>query len=160
MLDKFDISILAALQNDGRLSNRDLADKIGLSNAPCWRRLKRLEDEGYISGYKAELNAKRLNLNVIAFAQVSMDNHHPQTLEPFLSIVSDCHEIQECHSVSGDCDYLLKIVTKDLITYDELLSQKLLQAKGVRSVNTMFSMKQPKVSREYPLHEFPISDFS
>ncbi|WP_156473581.1 Lrp/AsnC family transcriptional regulator, partial [Neptuniibacter pectenicola] len=58
MLDKFDISILAALQNDGRLSNRDLADKIGLSNAPCWRRLKRLEDEGYISGYKAELNAK------------------------------------------------------------------------------------------------------
>lgn len=160
MLDKFDISILAALQKDGRLSNRDLADKIGLSTAPCWRRLKRLEEEGYINCYTAELNPKKVNLNVIAFAQVSMDNHHPETLEPFLSIVSNCPEIQECHSVSGDCDYLLKIITRDLDSYDELLSKQLLQAKGVRSVNTMFSMRQPKITREFPLSEFPLSDYS
>ncbi|RDL45583.1 Lrp/AsnC family transcriptional regulator [Marinomonas piezotolerans] len=158
MLDKFDISILAALQNNGRLSNRELADKIGLSNAPCWRRLKRLEDERYISGYKAELDGKKINLNVMAFAQVSMDNHHPETLEPFLTIVSNCPEIQECHSVSGDCDYLLKVVTRDLDSYDELLSHKLLQAKGVRSVSTMFSMRQPKITREFPLTELPIGD--
>lgn len=160
MLDKFDISILSALQKDGRLSNRDLAEKIGLSTAPCWRRLKRLEDEDYIRGYTAELNAKKVNLNVIAFAQVSMDNHHPETLMPFLSIVQGCPEIQECHSVSGDCDYLLKIITRDLDSYDELLSKKLLQVKGVRSVNTMFSMRQPKITREFPLSEFPLSDFS
>lgn len=151
MLDKFDIAILIALQKDGRLSNRELADEIGLSNAPCWRRLKRLEDEGYIKGYRAELNAKKVNLNVIAFAQVSMDNHHPETLAPFLAIIKDCPEILECHSVSGDCDFMLKVITKDLDSYDELLSKKLLQAKGVRSVSTMFSMKQPKISREFPL---------
>jgi DNA-binding Lrp family transcriptional regulator len=156
MLDKFDINILVALQKDGRLSNRDLADKIGLSTAPCWRRLKRLEDEGFITCYKAELNAKKVNLNVVAFAQVSMDNHHPETLDPFLALVKQNPEIQECHSVSGDCDYLLKIITRDLDSYDELLSQKLLQAKGVRSVNTMFSMRQPKIIREFPLSEFPV----
>lgn len=155
MLDKFDINILVALQKDGRLSNRELADKIGLSTAPCWRRLKRLEDEGFITCYKAELNAKKINLNVVAFAQVSMDNHHPETLDPFLTLVKQNSEIQECHSVSGDCDYLLKIITRDLDSYDELLSQKLLQAKGVRSVNTMFSMRQPKIIREFPLSEFP-----
>ncbi|NVK72290.1 MAG: Lrp/AsnC family transcriptional regulator [Oceanospirillaceae bacterium] len=160
MLDKFDISILAALQKDGRLSNRELADKIGLSTAPCWRRLKRLEDEGYINGYTAELNPKKVNLNVIAFAQVSMDNHHPETLEPFLTVVDTCSEIQECHSVSGDCDFLLKIITKDLVSYDELLSKQLLQARGVRSVNTMFSMKQPKITRAFPLSEFSFSDHS
>ncbi|MBJ7556005.1 Leucine-responsive regulatory protein [Marinomonas spartinae] len=158
MLDKFDISILAALQKDGRLSNKELAEKIGLSTAPCWRRLKRLEDEGYITNYTAELNAKKVNLHVIAFAQVSMDNHHPETLAPFLTIVRECPEIQECHSVSGDCDFLLKIITKNLDSYDELLSKKLLQAKGVRSVNTMFSMKQPKITREFPLSLFPISE--
>ncbi|MGO2235094.1 Lrp/AsnC family transcriptional regulator [Marinomonas sp. UCMA 3892] len=160
MLDKFDISILAALQKDGRLSNRDLADKIGLSTAPCWRRLKRLEDEGYINCYTAELNPKKVNLNVIAFAQVSMDNHHPETLEPFLTVVGKCPEIQECHSVSGDCDFLLKIITRDLVSYDELLSKQLLQARGVRSVNTMFSMKQPKITREFPLSEFSFNDHS
>lgn len=155
MLDKFDINILVALQKDGRLSNRELADKIGLSTAPCWRRLKRLEDEGFITCYKAELNAKKVNLNVVAFAQVSMDNHHPETLDPFLALVKQNPEIQECHSVSGDCDYLLKIITRDLDSYDELLSHKLLQAKGVRSVNTLFSMRQPKIIREFPLSEFP-----
>lgn len=156
MLDRFDINILVALQKDGRLSNRELADKIGLSTAPCWRRLKRLEDEGFITCYKAELNTKKVNLNVVAFAQVSMDNHHPETLDPFLALVKQNPEIQECHSVSGDCDYLLKIITRDLDSYDELLSQKLLQAKGVRSVNTMFSMRQPKIIREFPLSEFPV----
>ncbi|MEL0614932.1 Lrp/AsnC family transcriptional regulator [Marinomonas arenicola] len=151
MLDKFDLHILSALQTNGRLSNKELAESIGLSTAPCWRRLKHLEEEGYIEGYTAELNAKKVNLNVIAFAQVSMDNHHPETLAPFLAIIRECAEIQECHSVSGDCDFLLKIITRDLDSYDELLSKQLLQAKGVRSVNTMFSMKQPKIIREYPL---------
>jgi DNA-binding Lrp family transcriptional regulator len=160
MLDKFDLNILSALQKNGRLSNKELAESIGLSTAPCWRRLKHLEDEGYIKGYTAELNAKKVHLNVIAFAQVSMDNHHTETLTPFLSIVSNCPEIQECHSVSGDCDFMLKIITRDLDSYDELLSKKLLQAKGVRSVNTMFSMKQPKISREFPLEMLSITDHS
>ncbi|MBQ0755554.1 MAG: Lrp/AsnC family transcriptional regulator [Amphritea sp.] len=155
MLDTFDLSILAALQKDGRLSNRGLAEKIGLSAAPCWRRLKRLEDEGYIQSYTAELAPKKVNLNVIAFALISMDNHHPDTLLSFLTIVEKCPEIQECHSVSGQCDYLLKIITRDMESYEELLNNKLLQATGIRSTSTMFSMKQPKVTRVLPLSEYP-----
>ncbi|GAB3480222.1 Lrp/AsnC family transcriptional regulator [Marinomonas epiphytica] len=153
MIDKFDISILSALQKDGRLSNRDLAEKIGLSTAPCWRRLKRLEEEGFIKGYTSNLDAEKINLNVIAFAQVLMDNHHQDTLAPFLAMIEDCEEIQECHFVSGGCDFLLKITTRDLKRYNELLSQTILQVEGVRSVNSMFSMKQPKMTRDLPLNE-------
>jgi len=160
MLDDFDIAILAALQKNGRLSNRELADTIGLSAAPCWRRLKRLETEGYIKNYTAELTPKKVNLNIVAFAQISMDNHHPKTLEAFLSIVSECPEIQECHSVSGQCDYLLKIITRDMESYEALLSNRLLQAEGVRSASTIFSLKQPKVTRELPLNEYSSSSTS
>ncbi|RTE64925.1 Lrp/AsnC family transcriptional regulator [Amphritea opalescens] len=151
MLDSFDLAILTSLQKDGRLSNRELAEKIGLSAAPCWRRLKRLEDEGYIENYIAALSAKKVNLNVVAFAQISLDNHHPETLESFLSMVKDCPEIQECHSVSGACDYLLKIITRDMESYEALLSNRLLPTEGIRSTSTMFSMKQPKITHELPL---------
>lgn len=153
ILDDFDVAILAALQRNGRLSNRELADQIGLSAAPCWRRLKKLEEEGYIKNYTAELAPEKVNLNIVAFAQISMDNHHPETLESFLAVVRECPEIQECHSVSGQCDYLLKIVTRDMNSYEELLSKHLLQAHGIRSTSTIFSMKQPKISRELPLYE-------
>ncbi|WP_417228149.1 Lrp/AsnC family transcriptional regulator [Amphritea sp.] len=151
MLDSFDVAILASLQKDGRLTNRELAETIGLSGAPCWRRLKRLEAEGYIEHYTAVLSPKKINLNVVAFAQISMDNHHPETLKSFLSMVAACPEIQECHSVSGSCDYLLKIITRDMESYEALLSNMLLPAEGIRSTSTMFSMKQPKITRELPL---------
>ena len=150
-LDRYDQAILTAIQKDGRLSNQDLAKTIGLSAAPCWRRLKRLEDEGYITGYMALINPKKIGLQVIAFAEVSLDNHHPSTLDAFNKLIQSCPEIQECHSVTGRCDYLLKIATRDMQAYEELLSNRILQITGIRSINTMFSLKTSKLSRELPI---------
>ena len=104
-LDRYDRTILQALQRNGRLSNRELAEQVGLSAAPCWRRVKRLEEEGYIQDYIAQLNPKTLGLQVAAFAEVSLDNHHTETLDAFNKTVESCPQILECHSVSGQCDY-------------------------------------------------------
>ncbi|NIB43619.1 Lrp/AsnC family transcriptional regulator [Pseudomaricurvus alkylphenolicus] len=151
-LDRYDRAILQALQRDGRLSNRDLAERVGLSAAPCWRRVKRLEDEGYIRNYIALLNPQKLDLTVFAFAEISLDNHHADTLEAFNEVVQSSPEILECHSVSGSFDYLLKIVEKDMQSYEHFLSGTLLQVPGIRSVSTMFSLKQGKVTRELPMN--------
>jgi len=150
-LDRYDQKILTALQRDGRLSNRDLADLVGLSAAPCWRRVKRLEDEGYIDNYFAQLNPSHLGLKLVAFAEVSLDNHHRDTLAAFNKRVESCPEILECYSVSGKCDYLLKIVEKDMESYETFLSGTMLQTPGIRSVSTMFSLRQSKLTRELPL---------
>lgn len=150
-LDRYDRTILQALQRNGRLSNRDLAEQVGLSAAPCWRRVKRLEEEGYIQDYIAQLNPNTLGLQVAAFAEVSLDNHHTETLNAFNKTVESCPQILECHSVSGQCDYFLKIVEKDMASYEHFLSGTLLQIKGIRSINTMFSLKQSKLIRELPL---------
>lgn len=150
-LDRYDRTILQALQRNGRLSNRELAEQVGLSAAPCWRRVKRLEEEGYIQDYIAQLNPKTLGLQVAAFAEVSLDNHHTETLDAFNKTVESCPQILECHSVSGQCDYFLKIVEKDMGSYENFLSGTLLQIKGIRSINTMFSLKQSKLIRELPL---------
>lgn len=151
-LDRFDTAILNILQTEGRISNRDLADRVGLSPAPCWRRVKRLETEGYIEQYVAVVNPKKLGMQVIAFAEVCLDNHHPDNLEAFNTLIQRTDEILECHSVTGPCDYLLKITTADMEAYESLLSKTLLQTRGIRSVNTLFSLKQPKSTRELPMN--------
>jgi DNA-binding Lrp family transcriptional regulator len=149
-LDRHDLAILSVLQTEGRLSNRELADRIGLSSAPCWRRVKRLEDEGYIEAYSALVNLKKIGLKLLAFTEVFLDNHYQETLESLNEVVMDSAEILECHSVSGQCDYLLKIVTADMESFQLFLSQKLLQVKGIRSTNTLFSLTQPKLSKSIP----------
>lgn len=150
-LDRVDSEILGALQEDGRLSNRDLAEKVSLSNAPCWRRVKRLEEEGYIKRYAAIINSDKIGLKICAFAEVTLDNHHPDTVADFLAMINRCPEILECHAVSGGCDYLLKMLAKDMEAYQEFLTQNILNHKGVHNANTLFSMKQQKVSVEIPL---------
>jgi len=150
-MDKYDNKILHELQVDGRLSNRDLAEKIALSPAPCWRRVKRLEDEGYIQGYSAQIDHKKVGLTVIAFAEVILDNHHADTTDAFLRQVNQSPQILECHSVTGQCDYLLKIITKDMEDYEIFMSTKLLLSPGIRSVNTLISMRQNKQTAELPV---------
>lgn len=150
-LDRVDTQILNTLQKDGRLTNKQLAEQVALSNAPCWRRVKRLEDEGYIERYAAIINPEKVGLKMFAFAEVSLDNHHQETVTSFLSMIDDCPQILECHSVSGGCDYLLKVLSKDMESYQEFLTQHLLNQQGVRTVNTLFSMKRHKVSIEVPV---------
>lgn len=150
-MDRTDTKILQALQKNGRLSNRELAEQVSLSNAPCWRRVKRLEEEGYIRGYTAIIDADKTGLKICAFAEVSLDNHHPDTVVGFLALISRCQEILECHAVSGGCDYLLKVLAKDMESYQEFLSHHLLRQPGVRTVNTLFSMKRQKSSTAIPV---------
>jgi len=150
-VDRYDAAILKALQREGRLSNRELAERVGLSAAPCWRRVKRLEEEGYIQDYIALVNPKKIDLQVFAFLEISLDNHHPETLQAFDEVVQTSPEILECHSVSGQCDYLLKVIARDMEAYEDFLSGRLLQAKGIRSANTLFSLKQSKMTRVLPI---------
>ncbi|GAA6150650.1 Lrp/AsnC family transcriptional regulator [Pseudoteredinibacter isoporae] len=150
-MDKYDAQILHELQTEGRLSNRDLAERIALSPAPCWRRVKRLEDEGYIRGYSAQVNHKKIGLQIIAFVEVSLNIHHPETIQNFLTMIANEPGILECHSVTGQCDYLLKIVSKDMESYETFVSTQLLTAPGIRSVNTLISMRQNKLTSELPV---------
>lgn len=150
-LDKFDRLILDALQSDGRLSNQDLAERIGLSAAPCWRRVKRLEGEGLIDGYTAQLDHDKLGLNVTAFTFVSLENHHPGSVEAFDKVISERPEVLECYSLSGQHDFLLRIVARDLASYEEFLSRHVLGVASVRSASTSFVLKRKKFTTRIPL---------
>jgi len=150
-MDKYDIKILQAIQNNGRISNKELAEEVNLSPAPCWRRMKQLEQDGCIKRYTALLNHEKLGLAITAFAHVSLDNHHTNTVKSFDKAIMQWPEVQECHATSGGYDYLLKITTVDMNAYNYFLYDKLLKLKAIRSVNTSFSMVQKKVSTELSL---------
>ena len=150
-LDRFNAAILTALQLDGRISIKDLADRVDLSTAPCWRRVKRLEEQGYIEKYTALVNPGKLGMQITAFAEICLDNHHSETVAAFNRAVNENDNILECHSVSGRCDYLLKIVARDMQSYEHFLSRELLQMSGIRSVNTLFSLKQQKLTMALPM---------
>ena len=150
-MDKYDINILRSIQINGRISNINLAKEVDLSPAPCWRRMNALEQEGYIKSYSALLNHEKVGLTITAFAHVSLDNHYTNTVNLFDNAIANWPEVQECHATSGSYDYLLKIITVDMQAYNNFMYEKLLKLKGIRSVNTSFSMMQKKISTELPL---------
>lgn len=150
-LDQKDLEILNALQSDARLTNQKLADKVGLSPSPCWRRVKRMEELGVIDRYVTVLNAEALGLQVTAFLMVSLEDHHADTVAHFDQLVADLPQIQECYATSGMGDYLLKIVISGMREYEELLIGNLLQVTGVRTANTSFVLKERKRTTALPL---------
>lgn len=150
-MDNIDIKILTELQKDGRLSSQALADKVGLSATPCWRRVRRLERAGLISGSVVLLDPARLGLHVLAFAQVSLEDHHPDSVSEFDKMVKDLPEILECHAMSGQHDYQLKVICKSISDYDRLLSQHILRVKAVQTVNTSFVLRTNKTTTALPL---------
>jgi DNA-binding Lrp family transcriptional regulator len=150
-LDRLDCRILDELQSDARVSNQELAQRVGLSPAPCWRRLRRLEEEGFIAGYATLLHAPAIGLPIQAYALVSLENHHPQTLRQFDQLVQERPEVLECHSMSGPNDYLLRIVAASMEAYEQFLSTRVLQLPGVRSVNTSFVLRTKKFTTRLPV---------
>lgn len=150
-LDRVDRRILDTLQGDARISNQELAKKVGLSPAPCWRRLRRLEEEGFISGYATLLNGSAIGLPILAYALVTLENHHPETVRQFDRLIQDRAEVLECHSMSGANDYLLRIVAASMEAYEHFLSTQLLQASAVRSVNTSFVLRTKKSTTRLPV---------
>ena len=152
-LDRVDRRILDTLQADARISNQELAKRVGLSPAPCWRRLRRLEEEGFISGYATLLEASAIGLPILAYALVTLDNHHADTVRQFDRLIQDRPEVLECHSMSGPNDYLLRIVAASMEAYEHFLSTQVLQLAAVRSVNTSFVLRTKKSTTRLPVLE-------
>src|SRR5476651_1036132 len=150
-LDAIDCRIVAALQEDGRLTNIDLADKVGLSPSPCLRRVKRLERDGYIEAYRAVLRRERVGLGFSVFVGVKIDGHANDKALAFEKAVVAMPEIVACHLVSGDADYFLEIVVPDLDHYRRFLVEKLLELPIVREVRSNIAIQTLKAGAPLPL---------
>ncbi len=149
-LDRYDYAILGALQVDGTLSVAELADKVGLSATPCWKRLKRLEQDGYLERRVAIINRRKAGLPVTVFVSVRTSQHDEKWLARFAAAVVALPEVQEFHRMSGDVDYLLKVVTTDIEGYDRFY-KKLIKAAQLSGVSSAFSMEQIKYTTSLPL---------
>jgi Lrp/AsnC family transcriptional regulator, leucine-responsive regulatory protein len=150
-LDPIDCRIVAALQADGRLSNVDLADKVGLSPSPCLRRVKRLEREGYIEAYRAALRRDRMGLGFSVFVGVKIEGHANERALVFERAVISMTEVLACHLISGEVDYLLEVVVPDLESYQQFLVGKLLNLPMVREVRSNIAIQTLKVGAPLPL---------
>lgn len=152
--NRYDKQILRVLQEDGRISNQDLADRIGLSPSPCLRRVRALEESGVIVGYRALLDAKALGLSLMALIHISMDQHTPERFKHFESQISEISEVMECLLITGQAaDYQLKVVVKDMDAYQELLLNRITRIKGVTGVHSSFVMRRVVDKTWLPVNE-------
>ena len=142
-LDRYDQQILELLQQDARLNNQDLAERIGLSPSPCLRRVRALEESGLIVGYRALLDAKKLGLSLIALIHISMDRHTPERFANFEAAVSVLPEVLECLLITGqDADYQLKVLVRDMDHYQTLLLNQITRIEGVTGVHSSFVLRR------------------
>jgi Lrp/AsnC family leucine-responsive transcriptional regulator len=150
-LDNIDRRILAALQADGRLTNLELAERIGLSPSPCLRRVRRLEDSGMIEGYGARLNRQKVGLGLTVFITVSMERNRDIDATKFREAVFLMPEVISCYITSGDHDFLLEVVVPDLIEYRRFAMEKLPKVPGVQSIHSSFAIDVIKDNVPLPL---------
>ncbi|MCQ4346213.1 Lrp/AsnC family transcriptional regulator [Pseudomonas stutzeri] len=151
-LDRYDLRILAELQRDARISNQELAERIGLSPSPCSRRVRQLEDEGYILRQVALLDRKKLGLTLTVYVLVGMDRHTPERFAHFESVIRQCPQVLECSLVTGmEADYQLKVVVPDMDHYQQFLLGTLTRIEGVSSVRSSFVLNQVLAGTELPL---------
>lgn len=152
-LDKTDLQILKILQQNGRITNLQLSNEIGLSPAPTLERVRKLENSGFILSYHALVDEEKLGLGIKTFIQVSLDFHKNNTIQIFLDEIQEIKEITECHHVTGQCDFLLKVYVKDIKAYEQLIMQKISRITVVKTFQTMIIMstnkKEPTVPLEY-----------
>lgn len=142
-IDRYDRQILQVLQEDGRISNQDLADRIGLSPSPCLRRVRALEEAGLITGYRAQLDAKKLGLSLMALIGISMDQHTPERFTNFEAAIAQVPEVLECLLITGQqSDYQLKVAVQDMDAYQELLLNRINRIAGVTGVHTSFVLRR------------------
>jgi len=150
-LDSVDLRILAHLQEHGRVSNLDLAEAVRLSPAQCHRRHRRLEERGYVQRYEARLDPARLGLGVIAYVNVTMERGHVREVQKFRDLISGMTQVQECYAVTGDFDYVLKVVAADLKTLSDFLLRTLAQLPGVNGVRSSVCLDEVKCTAALPL---------
>jgi len=151
-LDKTDKQILRELQNNARISNLELADRVNLSPTPCARRVKHLEQGGVISGHHTRLNPEPLGLNLTAMISVTMDKHHADRFDKFERSAAELPEVMECYVVTGqDSDFLIKVLVRDMRHYEEFLLRRLTKLEGVSGVHSSFVLRQAINKNELPL---------
>ena len=150
-IDKTDESILKILQHDSRTTNQQLSEKIGMSASPCWRRVKRLEDEKVIRGYGVLLDRRKLGLGVMVFIRVSIDRHSEAEALKFEEEVMQLDDVVACYSIGGDADFLLQVVSYDLDTYAEFSMSIIRRLPGIKEMQSMFTLKEIKSFQGFPV---------
>ena len=151
-LDRYDIAILQALQRDGRLSNTELATRIGISAAPTWRRVRRLEVQGYITGYRAEIDRRKIGLGVLAFVRLDADRNTASSTRELEDAIRRIPEVIACHYISGSGTFELQVMTTDLDAFSKLSLDTLLNLPHVKDLHTSFSLGEVKAGGALPLN--------
>ncbi|NWK79544.1 Lrp/AsnC family transcriptional regulator [Aquitalea sp. LB_tupeE] len=149
-LDAVDLSILKHLQTDGSMSTPKLAEQLSLSVSPCWRRLKRLEAEGYIRDYQANLDRRKMGLDVMAFVSLSFGNVGDKQPNQFEALIRDHAQVLSCHKITGEADYLLVVLARDLDDYSNFVEQ-LRAVPGISSIHSNLALKEVKFNSRIPL---------
>ena len=150
-LDEIDRRLLAELQAEGRVTNVELAQRVGLTAPPCLRRVRGLEEEGVIKGYHADLDASKLGFAITVFAMVSLKSQAESALREFEDHMAGLDEVRECHMLNGEIDFILKVVSRDLQSFQEFLTSKLTPAPNVESVKTSLTIRTAKHMPGVPL---------
>lgn len=150
-IDKFDLAILNELQRDGRLTNAELASRVGLSAAPCWRRVRALEAAGFITGYRAELNREKIGLGVLAFVRLDAERNSGDITRSLEAAIRDIPEIVACHYISGSGTFELQVVSPDLNHFSRFAREVLLNLPNVKDLHTSFSLGEVKAASALPL---------
>jgi len=152
-LDRIDIRILSHLQRNGRVTNVDLADAVGLSPSPCLIRVKRLEKAGYVSGYGAHVDLEKLGTMQVVFTQVTLSDHRRDDFVKFETAIKGIDEVVECHLVSGGFDYLLKFVTRSVVHYQTIMEDVLERSVNIEKYFSYIVIKSPFVKSHYPIEK-------
>jgi Lrp/AsnC family leucine-responsive transcriptional regulator len=150
-LDRYDIQILTELQADARLTNAELAQRVGLSAAPCWRRVRALEEAGYIKGYHAEIDRHRIGLGVLAFVRLDADRNTGERTREMEEAIRQIPEIVSCHYISGAGTFELQVVSRDLDAFSQFARKVLINLPNVKDIHTSFSLGEVKASSSWPL---------
>lgn len=151
MFDSHSLRILEALQEDARMTVQQISERVGLSPTPCWKRIKEMEASGVIRGYTVELDRKALGLDLMVMAEVNLDRHGEKTVAQFEAAVAATRQIVRCFKTTGQADYVLMIVVRDVEQYESVLSQTLLRLPGVSQVRSGIVLKELKASAPLPL---------
>ena len=152
-LDKFDIAILQELQADGRLTNAELSTRVGLSAAPCWRRVRALEEGGYIKGYRAEIDRHKIGFGVLAFVRLDADRNNGDVTRQLEEAIRAIPEVIACHYISGTGTFELQVVSRDLNSFSQFAREVLINLPNVKDLQTSFSLGEVKASSALPLSQ-------
>ncbi|UHM88975.1 Lrp/AsnC family transcriptional regulator [Rahnella victoriana] len=146
-----DLRILKQLQKSGRMTNQELAEKVGMAASPCWRRMKQLEDSGVITGYQANIDRKKIGLGLLAFIRVKIDSHSEEDAQRFEQEVGALPPVIACYAIAGDADFMLQVVTKDLDSFSSFAMEVVRRLPGIKEMQTSFVLREVKPLDVLPL---------